>query len=217
MPAPAVHVLSPEEEQTLHRRLIERDPTAPADLMTNFLDPLIAWLVKKNSSRVPEDLCIDAAEDALIALVKSPMSFNPGLGKRLGSYLRMSARGDLLNILKKEDRHRRKQISLEDVELSSQAGKYLAVDDDPSRTLELQEESARASKQVVARARDGLTEGESRAMDLLLQRDRKTAIFAEALGIQHLPVNLRRAEVKRVKDKLKKRIQRERSGDGQPS
>jgi RNA polymerase sigma-70 factor (ECF subfamily) len=217
MPAPAAHVLSLEEEQALHRRLVERDPTASADLIGTFLDPLISLLVERNSSRVPEELCIEAAEDALMDLAKSPASFDPARGKRLGGYLRMSAQRDLQNKLRKEGRHRRRRISLDDVELPLLAGKYLAVDDDPSRPLELEEESSRARHQVVAPARDGLTEGESRALDLLLQGERKTTMFAEALGIEHLPASEQRADVKRVKDKLKKRIQRQRSGDGEPS
>ena len=65
--------------------------------------------------------------------------------------------------------------------------------------------------------REGLSDAESRALDLLLDGERKTAVFAEALGIGHLPMKDQRAEVKRVKDKLKKRIERETRGDGKPS
>jgi RNA polymerase sigma-70 factor (ECF subfamily) len=217
MPAPADYLISEDEERSLHRRLVDRDVTASTDLARLFLDHLIAWLVEKNSSRVPEELCIEAAEDALIALMKSPASFNPARGKRLAAYLRMSARGDLRNILQRERRHRDKHILLEDVELFPEAGKYLVADDDPLRSLERQEESAKATRTVVAPVREGLSEGESRVLDLILQGERKTAVFAEALGITHLPTNAQRTEVKRVKDKLKKRIERETSGDGKPS
>lgn len=217
MSAPAEYLISEDEERSLQRRLVDRDMTATTDLARLFLDHLIAWLVKKNSSRVPKELCIEAAEDALIALMKSPASFNPALGKRLAAYLRMSAQGDLRNILEREGRHYENQIRLEDVELSAVAGKYLVVNDDPLRLLECQEESAKAARTVVAPVRKGLSEAESRALDLLLHGERKTAVFAEALGITHLPVNEQRTEVKRVKDKLKKRIERETSGDGKPS
>lgn len=217
MPAPADYLISEEEERSLHRRLVDGDATATADLARLFLDHLIGWLVQKNSSGVPKELCVEAAEDALIALMKTPASFNRGRGKRLAAYLRMSAQGDLRNILRREGRHYKNHIRLEDVELSPEAGKCLVVDDDPLRSLERQEESANATKTVVAPVREGLSEAESRALDLVFQRERKTAVFAEALGITHLPKKVQQAEVKRVKDKLKKRLERETSGDGKPS
>jgi RNA polymerase sigma factor (sigma-70 family) len=217
MPAPPEYLICEEEERSLHRRLVDRDVTASSDLAHLFLEHLIAWLVEKNSSSVAEELCIEAAEDALIALMKSPASFNPARGKRLGAYLRMSAQGDLRNILQREGRHHEKQIRLEDVELCPRQGKYLIVDNDPLRSLERQEESANATRTIVAAVREGLSEAELRVLDLMLQGERKTAVFAEALGITHLPGNLQRTEVKRAKDKLKKRIERETSGDGKPS
>ncbi len=210
-------LISQEEELALHRRLLDGDVTASVDLATWFLEPLIAWLVEKNSLKVPKDLCIEAAEDAVIALVKSPTSFKPARRMRLFAYLRMSAQGDLRNILRREGRERQHEISLEDVDLSGHAGKYLAEDGDQLRLLEVQEESARATEEVVAPTRDGLTEAESRALDLVLQGERKTAVFAEALGIADLPQNDQRAEVKRVKDKLKKRIERKARTNVEPS
>src|SRR5438876_1098813 len=75
MPAPADYLISEDEERSLHRRLVDRDVTAFNDLARLFLDHLIAWLVENNRSSVPKQLCIDAAEDALIALVKLPASF----------------------------------------------------------------------------------------------------------------------------------------------
>ncbi len=216
MPAPAEYLISEEEERSLHKRLVDQEPTAPTDLVRLFLDHLIAWLVKTNRSSIPDDLCVEAAEDALIALAKSPASFNPARGKRLAAYLRMSAQGDLRNILRREGRHLANHIRLEDAELSPKAGKYLAVRDDPLRSLERQEETTEA-RTVMAPVREGLSEAESRALELVLQGERKTAVFAEALGLTHLPVDFQRTEVKRVKDKLKKRIERETSGDGKPS
>jgi hypothetical protein len=41
----------------------------------------------------------------------------------------------------------------------------------------------------------------------MLQGERKTARFARVLGIEHLSKKEQQAEVKRVKDKLKKRIE----------
>jgi RNA polymerase sigma-70 factor (ECF subfamily) len=216
MSAPADELISEEEERALHQRLVAGEETAPSDIARVFLDSLIAWLKARNSAEVPEELCIEASEDALIALVKSPQSYKPERGKRLFSYLRMSAQGDLRNILRREGRHW-KQITLDDVELSREGGKYLLVNEDPSLFLERQEENAHATKTIVGPVRDGLTESESRALDLILQGERKTMVFAEALGITHLPTRVQRTEVKRVKDKLKKRLERKTSDNVEPS
>jgi hypothetical protein len=217
MPPANEFPVSTDEELQLHGRLVKGDPTAPADLASSFLDRLVAWLAARNSSDIPEELRIEAAEDALIALAKSPLSFKPERRMRLYAYLRMSAQGDLRNILRREGRQRQHEISLQDVELSKEAGKYLAEDGDQLRLLEIKEEGERARLQVVSPARDGLTGAESRALDLLLQGERKTAVFAEVLGITDWAKRAQQAEVKRVKDKLKKRLQRETSGDGQAS
>ena len=46
----------------------------------------------------------------------------------------------------------------------------------------------------------------------MLQGERKTAAFAEALGIEQRSPREQRIEVKRVKDMLKQRIKRMRHG-----
>jgi len=208
-------LISQEDELALHRRLVHGDVTAFADLARIFLDSLIKWLVDSNSASISKDLCIEAAEDALIALVKNPASFNRDAGKRLGEYLCMSAQGDFRNLLRKEGRHRKK--SLEVVELSSEDGKYLVTDDDPSLPLQIQEESERAGREIIPVVSDGLSEGESRVLDLILQGERKTSVFAQALGIDHLPKKEKTVEVNRVKNKIKKRIDRRKTGDGHES
>jgi hypothetical protein len=208
-------LLSSEEECGLHERLLAGDVTASATLFSKLLDPLIGWLIAKNSSAVPEDFCIEAAEDSVIALAKSPSSFKAARGMRLFPYLCMSAQGDLRNILRRERRHL--HVSLESVALSTEAGKYLIVKDDALERLEVQEEAARITEEVVTVVRDGLTEGESRMLDLLLQGEKKTAVFAQALGITDLEKTAQQRKVKRVRDKLQKRIKRETSGDGRVS
>src|SRR5438105_4478075 len=39
---------SDDPHLSIHRRLCERDPTAPVDLANVFFDPLIDWLTAKN-------------------------------------------------------------------------------------------------------------------------------------------------------------------------
>ncbi len=208
MPAPSVLPISEAEELTLHRRLLEEDPTAFTDLAGIFLTPLISALSATSSQNFPEEFFCDAAGDALVALVKNPCSFNPEKNLRLGKYLLMSARGDLKNRLQKEKRRSNPENGPACVELTPEAGNCLEKHDDPSLSLEISEEYANANREVIEPARHGLTEGQSRALDLVLQRERKTELFAEVLGITDLPKEEQRREVKRVKDMLKTRLKR---------
>lgn len=193
----------------LHRRLLARDPTAPADLAVAFLDRLIAWLRKSNSRQIPEELCTEAAENAIIALSKNPASFDPARKKSLFDYLKMSGQGDLRNRLRQEGRYRQRHSNLESVELSPEAEKYLGQENDPARHMQVQE-SLQQTEAILRRVRKGLSEAEIKALELVLQGERDTAAYAAVLGLEDLPAAERKREVKRVKERLKLRIRRAR-------
>jgi hypothetical protein len=215
MPSASQFLISQEDELALHKRLVDGDVTAPAEIATVFIDGLIKLLIDRNSWRVPEELCVEAAEDAWIALVKNPGSFKAEKGKRLGDYLCMSAQGDLRNRLRDEGRKRGK--NLEAVQLSVNERKCLDTTDDPSLRLRIQEEVEQVREWVIPIASDGLSDGESRVLDLIIQGERKTTVYAKALGIDHLPKKEKTAEVNRVKNKIKKRIKRGTTDDGHES
>jgi hypothetical protein len=125
----------------------------------------------------------------------------------------MSAQGDLRNLMSKEGRRREK--TLESVQLSARDGKYLERAGDPSLPLLLQEEAERVEHGILPIVRGGLSEGEMRVLDLIRQGERKTLIYAQALGIDHLPKEEQAAEVNRVKNKIRKRLKRGATDDGQ--
>lgn len=208
---------SREQQLEIHRRLVDGDPTAPADLAVAFLEQVATWLVSANGNRVADDLCADAAEDAIIALSKNPGSYQPTRGKSLYAYLKMSAQGDLLNLLRKEKCRLGTRVKLENLELATDAGKYLGRDDDPSVRLQIHEEVEQAEVNVLSTVRAGLPEAEQQVLQLMLDGERRTAYFARALRIEHLPKDEQEAAVKRVKDKLKNRLRRARGEHGRSS
>src|SRR6266850_1752361 len=114
--------LSTEEARTLYERLLTDDPTAPSDLAVAYLDRLTEWLIKHN--RVDPDDCATAAGEAILALIRKPKTYNPER-QTLEVYLRISALGDLKNLLRSERRHSKRRADWEAVELSSEVGKYL--------------------------------------------------------------------------------------------
>ena len=207
--------LTAEEELNLHGRLVNADPVASSELATAYFDCLISFLRRKNSREIPRDSIEQAAGDALIALIKNPQGFDASRSRAslpLLAFLRLAAQRDLQNILKREQRHWHGRVSLEAVEDSPLAGKYLGSHEDPSERLQLQEELEKADREILRFVRQGLSEEERQALEMLRQGERKTAAFARVLGIEQLPKEAQQAEVKRVKDKLKKRIEREDHG-----
>jgi RNA polymerase sigma-70 factor, ECF subfamily len=199
----------------IHQRLIRGDLLASTDLAVAYLDPLTDWLIGHNRA-VDPDLCAEAAGDALLALIKNPQSYQPDQ-LHLEAYLRMSASGDLKNILKRENRHISGRRSLESVELSPDEGKYLGQDDDPSLPLQMAEEIEIARASIPASVWDGLGESEKGVLELMLQGERRTSAYARVCGIEHLPIDEQRSEVKRVRDRLQKRLERAGSDDEQES
>src|SRR5207245_3457630 len=108
--------LTPEQELHLHRRLLDADPVASSEFAVEYLGPLIAWLTRTNSRRIAPEFIEEAAGEALICLIKNPQRFDASRNRGrlpLFSYLRLAAKRDLQNLLKKEKRHRRGRVNLE--------------------------------------------------------------------------------------------------------
>lgn len=196
--------LSAEDALRLHRRLLERDPLAPADFAVAFLNPLIAWL-QSIHSHVDPMACSEAAGEAIIGFLNNPTAYNP---ERLGveTFLRMAAQRDLLNLLRKERRHQQNRRDWNAVEQASEEGKYLRRDDDPS--LPLQMEEARQRQAPPDALRQQLTDVERLFWEQMEQGEWRNSVFAVILGVTHLSAAQQRREVKRVKDRLKKRKER---------
>lgn len=196
--------LSAEEALLLHRRLLERDPVAPADFAAAFLKPLTAWLQKTNS-RVDLMACEEAAGEAIVRFLNNLTKYDP---QRLEvqAFLRMAAQRDLQNLLRKERRHQRNRRDWNVVEQMPGDGKYLGRDHDPS--LRLQIEEARQRQAPPDAVWQHLTDEEQRVWEQMQQGERHHSVYAVIIGVTHLPVAQQRREVKRVKDRLKKRMQR---------
>jgi hypothetical protein len=206
MPGSPSVPLTQEEALQLHQRLLAHDPTAANDLAVAYLDVLVVWL-GETDGRVPPDIRLDAAEDALVALIRNPQSYAPNL-QTLEVYLRMSARGDLRNRLQKERRHDKGRVPWESVELSPQAGKYLGRDDDPALPLRLAEEARIFMDAIPGTVRRKLSATDLRALELIVQKERRTLVYAELWGLTHLPAQERFREVKKRKGRLKSLLKR---------
>jgi len=189
----------------LHRRLLAADPVAPAELTQHALDALADEL-RRGSHRIRDDCVVfDAATDAILELAKRPQAFDPAR-LHLWAYLKMAARGNLANILKKERRHHDRVLRFAVVELRGSAG-----------NIEIASPSDDVADQEIARARiDALVTGPINSMsveDLAVLRliaagERATGPYATILGLAHQPESEQRHFVKQAKDRLLKRLKR---------
>jgi DNA-directed RNA polymerase specialized sigma24 family protein len=200
---------APERALAIHARLAAGEPVAPSDLAHAFLDPLAVSLARSNPGLDPH-LCDEAAEDAILALIKNPRSYDPERAA-LDVYLRMSARGDLRNILEREKRHRARSFPIDPVALPAAPRNQTLEHADPAAVVVLAEELARRAAALEAEAAPaGLTPAEMQVLTMMRQGERATTAFARALGVDHLPSAEQRREVKRAKDRITKRLKRSR-------
>jgi DNA-directed RNA polymerase specialized sigma24 family protein len=202
MPTP---VLSRESELALHLRLCAFEADAPADACRLYLDLLLNYLAAKHP-RVDPHTRQEAVDTALFAYLRKPSLYDPERGS-LAGFLCLAAHGDLLNLLRTEGRHQRGRKSLSAVELDEDAGNLSGREPEPATQLQRDEEAEQA-RAFVQGFRDGCTPEEGRVFELMLAGERANATYAEALGIAGLPIDEQAKEVKRVKDRLKKRLER---------
>lgn len=202
---PALGFPSYDESLALHLRLVLLDPTGPADVCAAYLGPLVGWL-ETHFRTVDPHLRQTAAHEALIAYLREPQSYDPGRGD-LGRYLRMAARSDLLNLLARDKRQREHFLPWSAVEDDAQ-GRYLSgKEPEPSAALEHHEELEQW--QVFLRSvAEGFTPEERKVLELIEAGERRCAAFAAALGIEHLPAGDQERKVKRMKDRIIKRLER---------
>lgn len=174
-------------------RLVADSDTA-ADFAELVLGPLIQALAARHSDAPPDDL-ETAAGDALLELFDNPSRFDP-TRRGLAGYLLMAAEGDLRNLRAKERRHHRQRIPGDVVELDPAARNEEGADLPPWDSPQLQ-------AALVA-----LTPHERAVLELQRGGERRTAAFAELLGLADRSADEQAAEVKRVKDRALKRVQR---------
>ena len=199
-----------EVEQELLQKLLSGDPTATADVFTAYYTPLFNWLQINNRS-VDDQMNHDAATVALVSFLKNPQSFKPEMGKRLKSYLKMSAVGDLKNLLRGEKKHQSGRKSFEDVELGDDAGNTT------SRELERHEAVEWVEATILVDVKRGLTPEELAGLDVYLAGEKSTEAFAAVLELDRSSIEDREAAVKKFKDKIKLRIKRARGLHDEPS
>jgi DNA-directed RNA polymerase specialized sigma24 family protein len=180
------------------RRLLA-DPDTGGAFAGLVVRPLEADLARR-FRRVDPHAVTTAVGVAILAFLKRPDAYDPGR-KSLPAYLRLIAHRKLLNVLEAEGRHHRGRIPWEPVEDSA-----------PARNEDV-EGGTLADHPGLRAVIESLSEADRVVLDLHLDGERRTAVFAAAMGIADRPAAEQAAEVKRVKDKITARLKRAGASD----
>jgi hypothetical protein len=110
-----------DENRALHARLLQRDPTATADLADREIGPLAVGprqrFARHRFPVVDDALLESAAIDLILQLGEEPEKYDPD-HLPLHAYLLMAAGRDVQTALRREANRQRRQIPLESVGLS---------------------------------------------------------------------------------------------------
>ena len=190
---------------SLHQRLIAGDVTATAEIAELFF-PLVIHRLRRRYPELDDPHLPDiATEEAILGYFARPEQYSPDK-LSLYAYLCMSAKGDLLNLLKQR-KVDADQLSLaEIVELDDSDTEYGVEIEADFDVLELV--SNRISP-IWQRLHDLLPNPVDQELVLLMMEGvRETSAYAQVLGISDHSVEEQTLAVKRHKDRLKKTLQR---------
>ena len=184
----------------VHERLLQGDPTASADCADAVIGPLTKRLQKRFPELRRSDFLVDAVTDAVFSYLRRPDQYDPNKRGLLG-FLSMAAEGDLKNALAKWHRRNEMEITLDHVDLEVVARNNVVGPAGADADVDLNEIRSGVNA-LFDDPRD------RQVAELMLDGERSTKPFARLLGLEGLPVPEQRREVKRHKDRIKKRLAR---------
>ena len=193
----------------LHQALLAGNAAASSRLATLLL-PLLRVRLGGMRRDVRDWHIVESAIDQSICnYLLDPGRYDPSRSTLL-AYLAMDVRGDVKNALASAGRRRRHElVDSEIVELERSDGN-VSVEDEVLNSLEpldVRDELLSAAKDAIAE----LPPQDRQLLQLIVDGVRSTASYADVLGITHLPLSMQRAEVKRHKDRLTKKLERLRA------
>jgi DNA-directed RNA polymerase specialized sigma24 family protein len=197
---------SPTSDDPVLANLVEQvqrgaDETASAKFAARAFDLLLSdrrWV--RADVRDPQ-LIEQAVVDAVASVLRRPETYDPARGPVLG-YLRMSAHGDLVNLINRESRHTTRSFSLDAVELDLPAGNQ---DQEEPASLPDHLSVEDVVHAVRARFPDPL---DRRAVMMMANGVRDVLPYARLYGVDHLSVAEYTRLVRRHKDRIARGLRR---------
>ncbi|HYS04301.1 MAG TPA: hypothetical protein VEW47_03830 [Candidatus Dormibacteraeota bacterium] len=182
------------DEIALHERVLAGDPVAPVDVFKAWMDPLVNAL--RADLRCSDDEAYDSGIDAVLAYLEEPGKYDRGKG-RLSSYVMDIAKKRAIDRLRTRTAAERRDDG------------YAAAVDlrtmNPKDVLEAEVEARELWQKVENAVPD---ERDRRMLKLILEGERSTDAFAEALELGVLSPLAQRRLVKQHRDRLMKVLER---------
>ncbi len=208
---------SHEHGLELHALCMQADATAFRLLAEQMFAPLLQstmryahYVVRKGMRPyADEDSCDAAVIRALYSYKDNPALYNPELGKSLFRFLVMAAEMDYLNELDKELRRTGSWDALDTVELAGGDSENDPYERQIAADVNVEDVVEQGESQVWVQIRMHLSD----ARDLscvyyMMEGVRETSVFVEIYDLHHLPPNEQDHEVKKRKDRIKKKLGR---------
>lgn len=176
------------------------------ELCEAYYAPMIKALVGNNTDYQHNVVCADAAWDALNSYLKNPAQYKPDLSNALPlfKYLLMSARGDRKNILAHDRKH--EQVGSLFVDNHDGLPEYeidiAAIDNVEQEIIDAVSPIWDQIDQLLPDPRD------RKLVRMMMDGIRESEAYAEVLEISHFSPEDQAHEVKKHKDRIKKRVQR---------
>lgn len=187
-------------QHEIHSALLQPEKQTAFWLLCTEAFPHLEEFLKNRYPQIPADDRHDVIIDLLDSYQAHPQQYQPEKAS-LFAYLRLAANGDMLNLLNKWEREQK------------YLGGSLDEDEDVADRLwdgnigiEDQIEIKWTAETLIAKLQ--LDEVDSAALRLMIVGEQATASYADVLGLADADEVTQRREVKRMKDKLKKRLQR---------
>lgn len=176
----------------LHRRLLAGDKTAGNALS----DQLLESLQRKLPGRDAENK-FDAAVDALIDFISRPDAFDPHKGQ-IEPFLLLAAKRNLMNVRRGDHRRHVRETKA----AAYFQNNYVELPDPVENLI------GKDNEALYRRLLAAIAPADRPVAELMLQGERRTAVYAKALGLDGQTTEQQRMAVKRAKDRVTKALQR---------
>lgn len=181
----------------IHDRMLAGSRTAARDLFVEALDPIRAFLARRFRG-LSDDERHDLATDAILAYATDPGRCDTSRSS-LWSYLCRIAMRDAIDLIRKSRRQSELLKEVEnDVEFWTSRAKDLFRGED---AIDARQIMKLHGGQLVT------NEHEAKVLSLILQEEKKTESFAQALGIDPVAPDTEKL-VKQAKDRMLLRMKR---------
>ncbi len=208
-PQPAETDARPERELQArvleaHQRLLDGDPVASADLYELLLDPLVRALRRRWPDASWAEAVEDAAVDALVQHIRAAERYDPARASLLG-WLVWQANADLINVYRSAQRQFERNVEIASQLRNEDEARFLDTVGGASDRYPVLENTG-----MWGRIRAAFPDRRERELiwRCWVEGERSTEVAAAVLGLSSLPFAEQRRQVKSVKDRIRKQLQR---------